>query len=86
MGDFQPGLEDISIKKLWNSFDLTSLLNKPTCFKNLKRPSCVDVILTNSPHSFQNSCIIERGLFDFHRMVVTLMNTPFHRIKPKSMC
>ena len=84
MGDFVGWLEDLSIKNLWNSFDLTSLLNKPTCFKNLMRTSCVDLILTNFSYLFQNSCIMKTGLFGFHRMVVTLMKTSLHKIKLKS--
>ena len=86
MGDFNPGLEDLSIKNFWNSFDLTSLLNKPTWFKNLNRTSYVDLILTSFPHTFQNSCIIVTGLCNLHGMVVTPMKTSFHWIKLKSTC
>ena len=39
MGNFTAELEDHSIKNLCKSFDLTRLLNKPTCLKNPKRPS-----------------------------------------------
>ena len=35
------------------------MINKPTCYKNPDRPSFIDLILTNCPHSFQNSCVIE---------------------------
>ena len=31
-------------------------------------PSCIGLILTNSPCRFQGSCVVETGLFDFHRM------------------
>ena len=31
-------------------------------------PSCIGLILTNSPCSFQGSCVVETGLFEFHRM------------------
>ena len=49
------------------------------CYKNTENPSSIDLILTNNPRSFQNSCVIETGLLDFHRMVVTVMETTFER-------
>ena len=44
-----------------DTFDLTSLIKKPTCYKNLDNPSCIDLILTKKPLSFQNSCVVDRG-------------------------
>ena len=49
--------------------------NKPTCFKNPDNPSRIDLILTNRSISFQNSGVIETGLSDFHKLVVTVMKT-----------
>ena len=46
---------------------------KKTCFTNLENPTCVDLILTNRPRSFQNLIIIEMGLTDFYKMCVTVM-------------
>ena len=43
-----------------------SMINKPTCYKNPEKPSCVDLILTNCTRSFQNSCVIETELSDFN--------------------
>ena len=57
--------------------------NRPTCFKNPENPSCIDLILTNCPRSFQNSTVIETGLSDFHKMVVTVMKTTVCKIAPK---
>ena len=41
------------------------------------------MILTNSPYSFQNSCVIETGLSDFHMMTVTFMKTTYEKLKPR---
>ena len=57
--------------------------NKPTCFKNPDNPSCIDLILTNCSRSFQNSSVIETGLSDFHKLVVTVMKTTFKKSNPK---
>ena len=75
LGDFNGGVKDISVKNFCRSYNLTSMINKSTCYKNPDRPSCRDLILTNCPRSFQNSCVIETGLSDFHKKVVTVMKT-----------
>ena len=66
-----------------NRTTFKSLIKDPTCFKNPENPSCIDLILTNSPYSFQNSCVIETGLSDFHKMTVSVMKTTFQKLKPK---
>ena len=72
LGDFNAGLENASRKLIAQLID-ASMKNKPTCYKNHEKPSCIDLILTNCPCSFQNSCVIQTGLSDFHKMVATVM-------------
>ena len=55
------------------------MINKPICYKNPDRPSCMDLILTNGPRSFQNSCVIS----DFHKMVETIMKTTYRKREPR---
>ena len=62
------------------SYNLSSLIRESAYYKN---PSCMDLFLTNSPNSFQNSGVVETGLSDFHRMIVTVMKTSFQRLTPK---
>ena len=83
LGDFNAGVEDTSVKNFCRSYNLTSMINKPTCYKNPDRPSCTDLILTNCPRSFQTSCVIETGLSDFHKMVVTVMKTTYRKLEPR---
>ena len=59
------------------------MIYKPTCFENPDKPSCIDLILTNCLRSFQNSCAIEPGLSDFHKLVVTVMKTTYKKSQPK---
>ena len=49
--------------------------------KNRKNISFIDLILTNSLHSFQNSCVIETGLSDFHKMMVFSYENYFSKIE-----
>ena len=61
----------------FDTFDVTSLIKELACYKNSDNPSCIDLILTNKPLSFQNSCVAETGLSDFHRMIVTVTKMTF---------
>ena len=56
---------------------------EPTCYKNPEKPFCIDLLLTNKPHSFQNSGFIETGLSDFYRMTVTVTKMAFQKFKPR---
>ena len=73
LGDFNAGVEDSPVKIFCSSYNLTSMINRPTCFKNPEKPSCIDLIFTNCPRSFRNSCAIETELTDFHKLVVTVI-------------
>ena len=85
LGDFNAGVEDSSVKNFCSSFNFTSMINKPTCFKNPDKPSYIDLILTNCPRSFQNSCVIETVLLDFHKLVVTVMKITYTKSQPKKL-
>ena len=74
-GDFNAGVKDSSVKNFCSSFNLTSMINKATCFKNPGKPFFIDLILTNCLRHFQNSCVIETVLSAFHKFAVTVMKT-----------
>ena len=52
-------------------------------FNNVEKPSCIDLILTNCPRSFQMSCAIETRLSDFCKIVVTAIRTTCTTSPPK---
>ena len=82
LGDFNAGVEDIKAKHLCRNYNLTSLINEPTSYKNPDRPSCIGLFLASCPRSFRNSCVIEIGLSDFHKMVVTITKTTYRKLEP----
>ena len=83
LGDFNVNINDPYMESFCESFRFKSLIKDPTCFKNPENPSCIDLILTNSPYSFQHSCVIETGLLYFHKMIVSVLKTTFQKLKPK---
>ena len=45
-------------------------------------PSCIDLFITNSPLSFQNTIVVSNGLSDFHKVVITVMKMSFKKHSP----
>ena len=62
--DFNACVDDEFLETFCKFYSLHSLIKQPKCLK----------ILTNKPSSFQNKCVIETGLSDFHRMTFTFAN------------
>ena len=62
---------------------MKSIVKQPTCFKNPEKPSCIDLILTNRPKSFQSTRVTRTGLSDFHRMTVSVLKMHFKKLPPK---
>ena len=63
-------------------YNLKIIIKEPM---NLENPTRIDLTLTNSYWSFHNSCAIETGLSDFHKMTVTVMKSYFHKKESKIM-
>ena len=59
------------------------LIKNAISYKNIENTNSIDLILINNARSSQNSCVIETGLSDFRRMVVTIMKTFFEKLKPR---
>ena len=72
-------------KQIFLISSLLSNANPGTCYKNPGKPSCMDLYLTNSSLSFQNSSSVFTGLSDFHKLVLTAFKTIFVKSKPKEL-
>ena len=83
IGDLNTDINQSCIKSFCESYTLPSLIKEPTCHKNPQNPPCIDLTLTNTPYSFQNSWAIETGLSDFHKMAVTVSKTTYQKLKPR---
>ena len=83
IGDLKAEVNLECMKLFCETYDLSSLIKVPTCYKNPEKPSCIDLLLTNRSKSFQNSSVVETGLSDFHKMTVTVRKTTFEKLKPR---
>ena len=82
MGDFNAEPADTVVSDFCEIYNLKNIIREKTCFKNPNNPSCIDLIITNRPKSFQNSMVIETGLSDFHKMCITVMKMYYSKQKP----
>ena len=79
IGDFNSKITEFAIKNVCDIYHLKNLVNVPTCYKNLLKPSRIDLFLTNCSRSLQETQIIETGLSDFYKMNITVLNMFFSK-------
>ena len=61
---------------------LSNLVNGVTCGK-LQNGTSIDVVLANRPRCFHNASLIETGLSDCHKMIVSVFRAFFKRLPAK---
>ena len=84
MGDFNTQPNDKNFQAIYQSHDLYNLIKNKTCFKSPSE-TCIDLIFTNKKRSFRNTCAIDTGVSDFHRMVFTQLKLTFQKLPPKTI-
>ena len=75
-------MSETSLDEFCQTYNLGNIINKPTCFKNTKNPSCIELVLTNKPESFLKAKTVETGLSDFHKIVASVLKTSFKKQRP----
>ena len=83
IGSFNAQASDTSVKGLCDIYSSKHLIKEPVFYINLINPKCLDPLLTNRQSSFQNSCAIDTGLSDVHKMAVTVQRSYFLKAEPK---
>ena len=74
---------DANMKNFCQIYGCKNIVKDRTCFKNPIKPTCIDLIITNRPKSFQESKVIEIGFSDFQKMSLTVMKVFCNQQKPK---
>ena len=82
MGDLNCEISENEINNFMDSYNFTSIVKEPTCFKSAK-PRCNDLILTNRKSSLKNTTTFETGLSDFHTMILTVLKGGFIKRGPR---
>ena len=82
--DFKIPNNSSMLNDFCDAFSFKNLITEPTCYKGMN-PSCTDHILTNIPSHFMKSCaLIEAGISDYHKMIMTIFRGTFARGKSKT--
>ena len=74
-GDFNAEDKEPILNNFLYQYDAKNIVKDKTCFKSIENPSCIDLIITNSRNSFQNTTAISTGLSDFHKMALRKLYT-----------
>ena len=83
IGDFNVEPNEANMKVFCNQYKLKSMNKEPTCFKNVNKPSCINLFPTNNSKCFKDCLTLDTGLSDFHKLIVTTMKTKHERFLPK---
>ena len=65
-----------------NAYNAKNIVKNKTCFKSIENPSCVDLIITDKPGSFQHTNVFETGISEHHKLVTTVMKAKFTKPSP----
>ena len=82
VGDFNAKESEPCLSQFLYEYNAKNIVKESTCFKNVLNPSCIDLFITNSPLSSQNTVAVTNGLSDFHKMVITVMKMSFKKHSP----
>lgn len=58
-----------SVEEFMSMYNLRNIIDKPTCFKSIERPSIIDVILTNTPVRLASHLNVSIGVSDHHNII-----------------
>lgn len=58
------------LSQFLRTYGAKNIFNGKIYFKGKTKASCIDVLITSNPLSFQNTCAIATGLLAFHMMLL----------------
>jgi exonuclease III len=84
-GDFNSEDSEPELAEFLQKYGARNIQKESTCFKSIENPSCIDLFLTNSNLSFQNTTVLATGLSDFHKMGLNALEISFAKCMPKEI-
>ena len=85
LGDFNVQENKTILSEFLNAYNAKNIVKNKTCFKSIENPSCVELIITDKPGSFQHTNVYETGIsvLDHHKLVTTVMKAKFTEVSSK---
>ena len=81
--DFNAEMSNPRLSESYAHYSFKNLINEPTCYKNVDKPTSIDHILTNHARCFQYSGIYETSFSDFHKLTFTVLKMFYAKQKPR---
>ena len=75
--DFNSEPKESAVIDFCPAYNMENLIKNLTCYKNPNKPTYIDLMLTNKPKFFKNSSLLETGLSDVDKMILTVMRAYF---------
>ena len=85
IGDFNTETSEPCIDSFVFEHELHNLGKERSCFKSVKSPPCIDLILTNNAMAFQNTTTVFTSLSNFHELVFTALKSYIIKSKPQKI-
>ena len=85
IGDFNSEVSEDAMHNFLINYSLKCLIKEPTCYKDITKPSTIDLFLTNKYRSFMHTMTFETGLSDHHKMILTVLKSTFIKSKTKKV-
>ena len=83
LGDFNVQENETILSEFLNEHNTKNIVKNKTCFKTIENPSCVDLIMTDKPGSFQHRNVFETGISDHHKLLTRVVKAKFTKAWPK---
>ena len=83
--DFNTEITEHYIESFLYEHELSNLVEQKTYFKNMQKPSCIDLLLTNNSCAFQQTTTVCSGLSDCHKLVLTVSKTAIPKGNPRKI-
>ena len=80
IGDYNAQTDETNMTSFCEIYELRSLINEPTSYKNPLNRSCIELFLTNNVNSFQKAFVLETGYSDLHKLIDTMMKSRIPKI------
>ena len=88
LNDFNSETTEEATKNFCQIHNFENLLDNLTLYNpNLLSPNhlCLNLMITNKPRIFRNSCTIEIGFSAFPKMTLIVLKSPFAKQNPRAL-
>ena len=83
IGDFNAEESESCFSQFPFEMNAKSIFRGATCYNSLSNPSCIDIVITNSSLSLQNTKATSACLSDFDKIVMPVSKQIFQRSSPR---